>query len=253
VLWSFVLTCVALWFARQKPSVKSSRVIRASRWLLCGFALLFVIMQVIAWTKSTHYAHQMEINKEEIGAAFNDLLCETRALQVCAQEDELEKLLVVIGGDQSANTSESVTTSAAKATTLAIWLRCRDLLVENRGSVSSQQLKLLADCNSTAATDTWCGNHFLSEVNGDSVNLKAASAAAVSPFNLNPEIFQSLKEEWPTRYTGDTTFLSGVVLLTIALTWCLKKLNREANDGFELIDMKAGQRTSAGVEPPLVV
>ncbi|GAB9474074.1 hypothetical protein Gpo141_00011215 [Globisporangium polare] len=255
-LWTLVLTCVALWCALQKRSVKRSRLIRCCRWLLCGITLAFAILQIIAWSKSTHYAAQMETSKADIGAAFNDFYCETRALQVCAQEDELEKLMVVIGGEQSTTSSgtSSSTTSvdSVKAATLAIWLRCRDLLVENRGRVSSQQLKLLSDCSSTAATDTWCGNHFLSQVNGgmDAVD---TSGSTMSPFNANPGIFESLKQEWPTRVNGSWP-LAALLVIAIALSWCLKQLTRDATDGFELIDMKNGQRTGgAGSTPTLVV
>lgn len=251
-LWTLVLICAAVWLAREQPTPRRLRAMRAARWLLCSLALALVSVQVLAWTKSAHYASALEAKRGAVGAAFNDLFCETRALQVCTQEDELDKLLLVIGGDQSGTntTGTSTTTTAAadrsKASTLAIWLRCRDLLVQNHGRMSSQQLKLLADCNPSASTDAWCGDHYISEVSGGSSGDAGASG---SPFGANPTIFESLANEWPTRYTRDTMLLAPVVLLTFALSWCLKALNRDGDDGFELIDMKSGQRANAGSTP----
>lgn len=253
-LWTLVLASVAFWCALQTRSVNRSRVIRCCRWLLCGVTLAFAILQIIAWSKSTHYDTQMVASKADIGVAFNDFYCETRALQICAQEDELEKLMVVIGGEQTnttTNSGSSTSVDAVKATTLAIWLRCRDLLVESRGRASSQQLKLLADCSSTAATDTWCGNHFLSQVNGGG-DAVGTSGSAKSPFDANPSVFESLKQEWPTRVNGSWP-LATLLIFAIALSWCLKQLARDATDGFELIDMKNGQRTGGAESTPTLV
>lgn len=252
-LWTLVLASVALWCVLQKRIVQRSRVIHCCRWLICGVTLVFAILQIIAWSKSTHYDTQMIASKADIGAVFNDFYCETRALQICTQEDELEKLMVVIGGEQTTTTSSGNSTSvdAVKAATLAIWLRCRDLLVESRGRVSSQQLKLLADCSSTAATDTWCGNHFLSQVNGggDAVDM---SGSTKSPFDANPGIFELLKQEWPTRVNGSWPLVA-LVVFAIALSWCLKQLTRDATDGFELITMKNGQHIGGAESTPTLV
>lgn len=236
-LWTLVLTGLALAFAWQTPTATTVRVLRTTQWLLCVLALVFVAMQVVAWTKSTHYAQELALSKSDVGAAFNDVFCETRALQVCVQDDELETLLSVIGGSRS---QAPATTDTVKATTLAVWLRCRDLLVVNHGRLATEQLRLLSDCNVTAATDAWCGRHFLRQIAGDTdrgVDVLATTADA--PFGANPAVFDTLVREWPMRYRHDALFLGAAVLCAVALSWTLARLRRDGSDGFELIEMKA--------------
>lgn len=218
-------------------------------WFIYSGVVPFVILLVVGHRLSATQTSKRQNAKTLFAIRFNDVYCSARTFQACVQGNEFDILTLVGRTSASTNTNTAavnansninnsnvmsvpLSNETVNTAAFSIWNHCLEARRQTHFRITGNQTenakyspapvyRLLDDCESSRATDVWCGHYRL-----QNATLSPAEHLALpSLFASNPHVFAEYTGDWARRMKYMDVFL-GATIGCMVLASVLPKLSK---------------------------